>query len=204
MISLKLIDKRIHYILNKYVDFEVERLTTNIITKTINEELLKYDNENLLLDGKFNSIKNYDILKINLLKNKIVNSIQNELNNLDNGKIDDYFIFERIKKGRFKKIKNGFLCDINIGSIENSIVFANIGPSIPMKIVFSGQINSNVDIDIKEYGINNAIVKIYLIVEIKEQIIMPLTSKRKKILVKQPISIDIVQGNIPNYYYGNN
>lgn len=189
---LYVIDKRTNYILNKYVDVEVERLTTNIVNNTINEKLV---------ENKIDKIDYYDTNKFNILRKDITDSIEEKLINLDNGKIDKYFIFERIKNGRFKKIKNGYLCDISIGSMKNSVLFGNIGPSIPIKLVFASQINSKIDIDIKEYGINNVIVKTNLIVEIKEQINMPLTSKRKTIVIKEPLSIDIVQGKIPNYYY---
>ena len=54
----------------------------------------------------------------------------------------------------------------------------------------------------KEYGINNVIVETYLVVTIKEQVIMPLSSKRKNIVIKEPLTIDIIQGSIPNYYNG--
>ena len=89
-----------------------------------------------------------------------------------------------------------------ISIVRGSTLFSNVGPTIPIKLLFSSQLNSQIDIEVNEYGINNAIMKVYFSVEIKEQITMPLTSKRQKIKIKKPLTIDIVQGKIPDYYNG--
>ena len=140
--------------------------------------------------------------QINEIENRIDKRIQKELIDIDNGIIDDYFIPKRVKTGRFKKIRNGILCDISIGSIRGSTLFANIGPTIPIKLLFSSGMNSNIDIDVSEYGINNAIIKVYFNVDINEQITMPISSKRKKIHIKKVIAVDIINGEIPDYYTG--
>ena len=67
-------------------------------------------------------------------------------------------------------------------------------------MVFSGNINSDIDIQVEEYGINNAIVKIYIVVSIREQAILPLTSKENEIVIREPIVVDIIKGEIPKYY----
>ena len=113
-----------------------------------------------------------------------------------------YFILDRYKTGKFKKMKNGIICDISLGTIRNSVLFANIGPTIPIKLSFLGQVNTDIDIKEKEYGINNILIKTYLIVRIKEQATMPISSKRKEIIIRKPISIDIIKGEIPKYYTG--
>ena len=64
------------------------------------------------------------------------------------------------------------------------------------------QVKTDVDVKVKEYGINNVMVEIYLIVKVREVVSMPITSDSREIVVREPISIDIVRGNIPNYYGG--
>ena len=178
-----LIDLRIKNILLPYINVEVERIVTNIITKAINDEMKSI---------------NLDENKLTEMENKLDERILSELINIDDGKIDEYFISERVKIGRFKKIKNGVLCDVSIGSIRGSTLFSNVGPAIPIKLLFSSGLNSNIDIDVSEYGINNAIIKTYFNVEINEQITMPISSKKRKIHIKKIINVDIVKGDIPN------
>ena len=60
----------------------------------------------------------------------------------------------------------------------------------------------DIDIKVKEYGINNLMVEIYFVATVKEQITMPFSSKRREVVVNQLLSVDIIRGEIPNYYKG--
>ncbi len=196
------IDKRINSVLKPYIDVEVERLTNNIVLKSIRESLdsdFEYDIFEQIKKQNGESV-HYDTIGLNKIKNKITDKVENKLVNLDNGNIDDSFLNDKTRKSRFKKIKNGIICDVSVDSLKKFSLFANIRPTIPIKLVFSNQLNSDIDIDVKEYGINNAIVQVYLKIKIKEQVIMPLSSKRSNIVIREPILIDIIKGDVPNYY----
>ena len=198
-ILLFYISKRLDVILKQYIDVEVERLTKNIVNRAVSEKMLSKNYGKLYTYELGNNIS-YDTVKINILKKDITDYVQDVLLDLDNGKIEKYFVSKRIYSGRFKNIKKGVVCDVSVGSIRGSTLFANVGPTIPIKLVFNGEISSDVDIQAKEYGINNIMIEVYLVIEVKEQIIMPLTSKRKTIKIRIPISVDIVKGSIPEYY----
>ena len=174
------------------MNVEAERLVNNIVSKAINDEI-----KNIDMDLNINNT-----YKLNEIEIQIDERIQRELINIDDGILDEYFIPKRVKTGRFKKIKNGVLCDISIGSIRGSTLFANIGPTIPIKLLFSSEMNSNISINVSEYGINNAIIKVYYNVDLNEQITMPISSNRKKISIKKIVAVDIINGKIPDYYAG--
>lgn len=174
------------------MNVEAERLVNNIVSKAINDEI-----KNIDMDLNINNT-----YKLNEIEIQIDERIQRELINIDDGILDEYFIPKRVKTGRFKKIKNGVLCDISIGSIRGSTLFANIGPTIPIKLLFSSGMNSNISINVSEYGINNAIIKVYYNVDLNEQITMPISSNRKKISIKKIVAVDIINGKIPDYYAG--
>ena len=82
----------------------------------------------------------------------------------------------------------------------NSVLFSNIGPTIPVKITFIGTTSVNIDIKTKEYGINNVIVETYAIIDIVNEISLPITTKKISVKVREPITVDIVKGVVPNYY----
>lgn len=82
----------------------------------------------------------------------------------------------------------------------NSVLFADVGPTIPLKITFVGTTNVNIDVRTKEYGINNVIVETYAVIDIVNEVSLPVTTKKINIKVSEPITVDIVRGNIPNYY----
>ena len=195
-----LIDKKLNKVIEPYIIVETERLTNNIVNKKINEIMDNFNMDSILLNNDNNI--SYNTKELNKIKNQITKQIQDELMNLDNGYIDNYFIPTRITNGKFKYVKRGILCDISIGSIRSSTLFSNVGPTIPIKLLFSSQLNSDIKVEVKEYGINNVIVEVYYVIDIKEQITMPMTSKRKKIHIKEPLSIEIINGKIPQYYNG--
>ena len=205
IILVYLIDVRLNKVVETYIDVEVERLTNNIVNVKVDEVIKNINLNDLFLiqhEENSNVRMSYDTKKINELKSNINRAIQDELMELDNGNIDSYFIPTRIKNGKFKNIKKGILCDVSLGSVRGSTLFANFGPTIPIRLLFSSQLNTDIDINVREYGINNAIVEVYLVIYIKEQITMPLTSKRRKIKIKDPLMIDIIHGKIPGYYGG--
>lgn len=205
IILVYLIDVRLNKVVETYIDVEVERLTNNIVNAKVDEVIKNINLNDLFLiqhEENNNMRMSYDTKKINELKSNINRVIQDELMELDNGNIDSYFIPTRIKNGKFKNIKKGILCDVSLGSVRGSTLFANFGPTIPIRLLFSSQLNTDIDINVREYGINNAIVEVYLVIYIKEQITMPLTSKRRKIKIKDPLMIDIIHGKIPDYYGG--
>ena len=207
LFSLFYFDKRLSIILKPYIDEEAERLTTNIIEDSVNKFLIDKSYKNFLIYNYDEELKkekiSYDTEKINKMRFELTEKISKTLIDIDNGVIEPKYIPERIKKGRFKHIRKGILCDISFSSLRNSTLFANIGPSIPIKLVFLGQVSTDIQTDIKDYGINNMMVSLNLVIVVKEQISMPISSIKKNVSVKIPISMDIVKGEVPSYYgYG--
>lgn len=207
MISLVLIifiDRKTNRLVDVYIDTEVRRLSNNLVSKVIHGELSNYNYDLLKIkyDGISDNKENisYDIAEINKLTNEINNKIQKKMSDLDDGDLGESGLISDSKRKRFKHIKNGIVCDLSIGSIRNSLLFANISPTIPIKIVFLSQTNVDVDVQTKEYGINNIMVTMYLRVTLHEQITMPISSKRKKVIIEEPLLVDIVRGEIPYLY----
>ena len=52
----------------------------------------------------------------------------------------------------------------------------------------------------KNYGINNIVIEVNVLVEITEQITMPRSSKSATIKIEAPLILKIVQGIVPEYY----
>ena len=90
--------------------------------------------------------------------------------------------------------------EIPLSRFTNNIFIGNIGPKIPVKFNIVGDAHSNIKTNVKEYGINNALVEIIVNISVTERVIMPFISKKVDISVDVPISIKLVKGEIPIYY----
>ena len=192
-------------VLKPFLSLEVERFTNNIVNKTIVEmDLSNHVDDYILIKKNGDRIENitYQTKEINRITNEVTKRIQDTIKDIDEGVIDDYFVSNKIKNGKFHKVRNGVFCEISLGTIRHSILFANVGPTIPIRLIFLGQVNTEVKIETKEYGMNNIMVEVILIVRVNEMISMPISSDKKEIVIKEPLSIEIIQGELPKYLYG--
>lgn len=203
---LLFLDRQLTKILSNYIDNEAERITTGLVNQALNELKLKEEYHSLLLvekddEGKIERIS-YDTSLMNQISSQFNDKIQEKLKQLEEGKIDDLLLSDKIHNGKFHHIKNGILCEVSLSSLRESHLFSNVGPVIPIRLLFLGQVMPDIDIKVKEYGINNIMVEIYFVAAVKEQITMPFSSKRREVVVNQLLSVDIIRGEIPNYYNG--
>ncbi len=65
---------------------------------------------------------------------------------------------------------------------------------------FIGQVESSLNTKIKDYGINYLAIEINILVVVEEQVVMPAMSQKEKLTIEAPITVKIIQGEIPNYY----
>lgn len=182
----------------KYLDSEAKRIVTNIVSGSTNEILSNSINYKDLIDSKSNSnmeieFFDYNTKEVNKLLLEITTNIQNSLLNLEEGKVKSFNISHNLKN-------NGIVCSIPIGTVLGIPLLSNLGPVIPVRISFIGDVISNLKTTIKSYGINNVYLQVDIVVEVSEQITMPLMTEVKKIKIVSPLFIRVIQGKIPNYY----
>lgn len=155
---------------------------------------------------------------IELISNNVMNSISNYLddNNLfeivknDKGNIEtiDYnskvindilSISSKIGINNLKKLeedKDGIVTYLPLGIVTNNIFLEDKGPKIPIRLYLDGNVLTSLKTDIKEYGIDSALIEISIRIEANVKVIIPFESKEINIVNEIPISIKIVKGNV--------
>lgn len=203
---LRVIGQRLTPILSRYVNIEANRFANNIVNSIVNEIIIDNYEENLFeisqnASGEIEML-DYNTKKVNKLLLEINEVVQQKLINLEEGKIEELEISNNFKLTNLKKTKNGVLCEIPLGALKGNMLFANIGPNIPIRLSFIGQVQSNLETKITSYGINNIVIETNIIVEVEERITMPTTSENSVVIIKAPLTIKIIKGTVPNYYAG--
>ena len=204
LIIFKIINSKVTPILVNYAEVETERIAMAVINKSITSFLDDERLNNLVLttvndDDEIISV-DFDSKVVNSVLYDITNSIENDLILIDNGKLDEIGI--PISNFYEKNDVSGIVYYIPFGVVTGSSVIADIGPKIPVKNKLVGSVYSNVKTEVMEYGINNAIIKIYIEVEVNEQVILPFLSKKVTIKSNVPVLMKMVQGKIPSVYGG--
>ena len=162
---------------NKYISNMINKATGDIL---FDKELLKI-NKNSNDEVEMVTYNTYEVTK---LIDKIKMNIQDEFNGLEYGKVNDEFVLQKIP----------------FGVIFGNVFLRNLGPKINIRFDMIGNVLTNIETEVKPYGINNAYVETRVFIEANARIIIPFVTKNVKITNVIPISINIYQGKVPNGY----
>lgn len=88
--------------------------------------------------------------------------------------------------------------NVPLGYMTKNLVFYNLGPKINIKMTQVGNITSNYESVFESAGINQTRHKIYLNVNMKMKIVVPLNTKDVEIACQIPVAETIIVGKIPN------
>ena len=190
-----------------YAESKATNLATLMITQAVNEEVFKKmdpedmfitkkDNDGNIISADFNSIK------VNELLNMVTNYVQDYLQKIEDGDIDNLGVSDSIFSDYdIDKLKHGVIYEIPSGVIFKNSLLSNLGPKIPVKMNLTGDVVSDIDTTVTDYGINNALVKVTLKVQVSMQVLLPFSKKDIKAETNIPVAIKLLQGNVPNMYY---
>ena len=187
---------------------EVNHLTSLImnncirkyIEETPNLELLKIERNN---NQDIERIQ-YDTKLLNQTRTDIIDMLESDLDSMVKGELEEIELnINKLSDEYYEKTSDGILFTVSIGSATGNYFFANLGPKIPLNLKTIGDATAEIKTNITEYGMNNAMVEVNIELEATTIIHMPFMSKKVKVKSTIPLTMEIIQGNIPNYYLAN-
>ncbi len=206
-LSFRFISSKASPILMEYAEMEITKLSNIIINKAISKQLV----ENASIDDLFivtkdsnGEIKTIDFnsVVVNKFLSTTTSSIQLSLKQIEEGNIDLLELpDELLIHYDEKNLKKGIVYEIPSGVIFGNSFLSNLGPKIPIKFSLLGDINSNIKTKITNYGINNALMEVSMQIKVTEKALLPFLSKKIVVENSVPISIKMIEGSIPNYYF---
>lgn len=206
VLFLNMINDRFTPILLETAELEIGKFSTIVINKAIAQVLEDKINTDELFDivtntdGEVQTI-DFNPIIVNQVLNVATSVVQNNLKLLEEGELDTIGIYDMdLPEDRIDDLKKGIITKIPIGVITGNSLLANLGPSIPIRLHYVGDVNSNITTEITQYGINNALVKIGVKLEMTAQIILPFLTEKMVLECDIPLAIKMIQGSVPNYY----
>lgn len=178
------INSMISVILHKSFEKDIVGDTTDILVLDINNDQINGVN--------FNMEKIYELAK------KITDKVSLNIKYMENGE------WERFGYHDIDAIKSdeGYILAFPIGIASDNIFMANLGPKIPVKIRMVSATLNYVETKITDYGINNALVEVYININIENQLLTPVVMKRDKQSYRFLVSSRIINGKVPSFYNG--
>jgi len=187
---------------------QARKITSVIFSQSINDEIISiFEDKELLItnennEGTVSSI-DFNSVVVNKALLKISSNVKGYLKKLETGQIEELGLSdEDLFNVDDKKLKNGVVYEVPTGIIFNNGLLSNIGPKIPVKLKYLGNVTTDIVTDISDYGINNAIVKIGVKIVVKMQVVLPYSASQIDVESTIPITIKLIQGTVPNYYFG--
>ncbi len=169
------------YIAHVTSDFKI------LIEKNYSDQFLNItENEK----GEITSI-DYNMSKIYEMAEEFTNSLEK---NLGEFKSSNPYVQEEIP------MEDTILLFYPVGVVSNSVFLANLGPKIPVAIQFMDSIFSSVKTRAKDYGINNALLEVYLEVNIHYEILTPVTFEENTFTYELLLDTKVIEGSVPNLY----
>lgn len=203
-----MINKKVSPILIQYAETEMKRLSSLVINKAITKQMTEeIDFKNLFFvdknsSGEINSI-DFNSVIVNKVLSMCTSTVQLNLKYIEEGKLDSIDISEDILTTyKNKKNKDGIIFEIPSGIVFQNALLNNIGPKVPVRLHLVGNIESNIHTKISDYGINNALIEVFINIKVNEQVILPFVSKTITVENNIPVAIKIMSGKIPESYFG--
>lgn len=188
---------------NKLIDvafIKLNEFMEGFLSNNINFDLLKDDvmkdiiviNKNK--DGEILYVS-YDMDQAYYALEVVTQELETAISDLENGN-------KCVKSRNIVSGGKGIALRMPFFTGSSSMFLSNLGPSVYVPVNFVGSILTNIKTKITDYGINNALVEIYVTVVLKTDLISPVSEKTNKIDYDVLVASTVINGRVPEVYGG--
>lgn len=209
IVTLYVISVRISPGVMEYAEIQAKKFVTLLINSAVTESIgedLEADSLFLMTKDESGEVRSIDLdpVRVNRLLSNTTNSIQVNFQHIEKGEVEKLNLMDDVLKDYDPKdLKKGIIANIPTGVVFNNSLLANLGPKFPIRLKIMGDVITNVKTKVTNYGINNAVIEVSIQIDITTQAILPFSSKVIKVSSDVPLTVKLMQGNVPTYYFGN-
>ena len=200
---LKIFNERALPIFLNYSEIEVNRIASLVINNSLINEIgtkVVFDDLFIVKEDKNGNIVSMDVnsKKANELLIEASKLLEQNLKYLETGEIDKL----KVNGLNINSNKKGIIYELPSGVIFNNVFLNNLLPKIPVRLNLIGTIFCKLTTDVESYGINNAIFRVNITATTTVKVVLPFTNKNVALEATIHIIIKIIEGDVPNYYFG--
>jgi len=201
--GLWLVNEGLKPTLISYAESQTRKIATVVISNAINKKIAnEMEIEDIIEtvpDQEGMSKLNAEI--VNRVKAETTHLIQKNLKDAESGNLSELELLTDVEFEKAdKNDAEGIVYYVPLGQATNNALLGNLGPKIPIRFTAIGDVRSDVKTSIKDFGINNAYVQVYVHLIVNVQIIIPFATKVTTIDENIPVGMFIMKGNVPQYY----
>ncbi|MBH0159147.1 sporulation protein YunB [Fictibacillus sp. 5RED26] len=194
--ALWLVDNNIKPTLMDIANTEAKKIASEAINNAISEEIVKpSEMDDLVVFHQKNTGKSLVSFNPKIYSKILATTTERIHKNLEQASHQ-----ADVNSENKKNYIPGTVYYIPLGLSTNNSLLANFGPKIPVKMTIVGDVTSKVETKIKESGINNTYLEVFLDVEVNTQIVIPFSSEEAKITSTIKLGDLFVEGDVPEFY----
>lgn len=186
--------------LKKVAFIKLNEFMESFLSNNINFDLLKDDvmkdiiviNKNK--DGEILYVS-YDMDQAYFALEVVTQELETAISELENGS-------SNVNSRNIVNGKKGIALKMPFFINSKNMFISNLGPNIYIPVNFVGSVLTNIKTKITDYGINNALVEIYVTVVLETNLISPVVEKNSKIDYDVLVASTVINGRIPSVYGG--
>lgn len=199
IISLYLVEKRISPIIHNVAKVELQRMATEAIIASIEENITrKVDMDELILEKHREgsaSTFSFNPKVYNEVLTSTTEDIERRLGLEKNEQPTD-----ENSSGTPHSQMQKVVYHIPLGVATNVNLFANFGPEVPVRLSLVRDVDSQIRTKMTHTGINNTFFELFVDIEVEMQIVIPFYSDREPIKQSVKIGDYFIEGEVPSYY----
>ena len=200
------ISEKLTPVLLELATMKLNKYSTTIVNKAVSQVL----DDKIEIDSLFTIVKNkndeiqlidFDSAKVNHALSIATTVVQNNIKVLESGDVPSV-VDDELEHDEVNNLAKGIVVEVPIGTALGVTFLSNLGPMLPIRFQYIGDVNSNIETKVTPYGLNNALIEINIRLEMTAQIYLPFQTEVKTIECTIPLVIKMVNGSVPNYYSG--
>lgn len=177
----------------------IENIVEIYVNRSVYDYLFNTFDKNVLLNEDL-----FNVINLNKNEDGEVISVDYKLNlayeYLSDGMTELYDNVRKLKVNlEFYDSKNNIFF-VPVGYIYNNLLLDNLGFKIPCKVVYFSNIHMGFKTKVTSYGVNNLLVELYLVMDVKNNLISPNRMQEFGDSYVMLIASKIVVGKIPFYF----
>lgn len=166
----------------------------NIVTRII--QSLSYDSSSLVWverdeEGYITTVQ-MDTQSLNQLLYEMLQTIDQSLEAAQEGAVDptlDQTLYE-----------NGVIYQLPIGYLTHLPFLSSFGPKLSIRFRMLNDVSGHFQLSCEPYGLNNTLVELYLVIELKAEVLTVLSITQYTHTIEVPIVVEIIHGQVPQIY----
>lgn len=204
-IFLVFVNSRLNPIFLDYAEVQTQKIASLVISRAINSRVTNVMDVNDIIEEVPSESTNmvttrFNTEIINRVRADTTTLVQSHLEQAEQGNLEllpeNEFEFDEATMEE----KGGIVFYVPLGQATNIPLLGNLGPKIPIRFHLIGNVESSIGTDIREFGINNAYVEVFIYMKVNVQIIIPLATTSSVVEQRIPVAIGLVKGPVPHIF----